>query len=560
MRLSLCMIVKDEARLLPGCLASVVGVVDEVVIVDTGSTDDTPLIAERSGARLERLAWADDFSAPRNLALECASGDWVLQLDADERLAPGAAAGLRAAMRRRGADLGMVRLHDATREDASVAEVLSGRARRGDALRLPRLFRRRPGLRYQGVVHETVDEWLAERGALAVDVEADIVHLGAIPGLRAARGKSERNLRLLERRCALEPESLTPLALLAAELFEGGRVAEAAQVAERGWALLARRPPWRSIHLLAVVRAQAASLMGDPCKVQETAEAAARLEGSTSDLSYLQGCALELDSLRLDGRPARERLGAAVACYRGAMAPRPGEDARRLVQGSAGWASRVRLGTALLRLGEPAAARAEFGAAAAAAPDPMEARLGEVEARLDAGDAGGALQAVEPLLGPRPDGSDPGRGGGHRGRRHVRGPRPAGRGGPPPGERADRAPPRRARPGPGRRATPGLRRAARGAAGWAGRGPLRPQRHRGPRPPAGRAGAASGRRGGRPARAARLPLRRRRLPRALPLGPGPRMARRAQRDAMSFFSWATASAWSWQMRGWETSMIFAISR
>ncbi len=403
MRLSLCMIVKDEARFLPGCLASVAGVVDEVVIVDTGSTDATPSIAERSGARLERLPWADDFSAPRNLALECARGDWVLQLDADERLAPGAAAGLRAAMRSK-ADLGMVRLHDAAREDASAAEVLSGLARRGDPLRLPRLFRRRPGLRYRGVVHETVDEWLAERGALAIDVAADIIHLGAIPELRVARGKSERNLRLLERRCALEPESLTPLALLAAELLEGGRVAEAAAVAERGWGLLGRQPAWRSIHLLAVVRAQAASILGETSRVQETAETAARLEGSTSDLGYLQGCALELDSLRLAGRPSRDRLGAAVACYRGAVAPRPAEDARQLVQGSAGWAARVRLGTALLRLGEPIAARAEFEAAAAEAPDPTEARLGAVEARLDAGDPRGALQAVEPLLGPRPDG------------------------------------------------------------------------------------------------------------------------------------------------------------
>ena len=329
----------------------------------------------------------------------------------------------------------------------------------------------------------------------AIDVAADIVHLGAIPELRAARGKSERNLRLLERRCALEPDSLTPLALLAAEHLESGRVAEAAAVAERGWGLLGHQPAWRSIHLLAVVRAQAASALGETSRVQETAETAARFEGLTSDLSYLQGCALELDSLRLAGRPSRDCLGACGGLLPGALASRPGQDARQLVQGLAGWAARVRLGTALLRLGEPAAARAESEAAAAEAPDPTEAQLGAVEARLEAGDPDGALQAVEPLLGPRPDG-------------WIWRPRRPPRWATPPGP-ATSWPPRRNARGAGwshptaprapgrwpairRRTSPRCsRRCCRGAP-W----PRLLGRARGSRPPAGRGGQAPGHRQG----------------------------------------------------------------
>ncbi len=86
-RLSLCMIVKDEAEMLPECLASVQGVVDEIVIVDTGSTDDTVAIAHAAGAKVVHEPWQNDFARARNAALAHATGDYVLQLDADERLA-----------------------------------------------------------------------------------------------------------------------------------------------------------------------------------------------------------------------------------------------------------------------------------------------------------------------------------------------------------------------------------------------------------------------------------------------------------------------------------------
>ncbi|VAX16377.1 hypothetical protein MNBD_NITROSPINAE04-914 [hydrothermal vent metagenome] len=87
MTIGLCMIVRDEADDLPGCLDSVKHIVDEIVVMDTGSVDGTQETAKRLGAKVYGTQWVDDFSAVRNLSLEKVTTDWVLMLDADERLA-----------------------------------------------------------------------------------------------------------------------------------------------------------------------------------------------------------------------------------------------------------------------------------------------------------------------------------------------------------------------------------------------------------------------------------------------------------------------------------------
>ena len=90
--LSLALIVKNESRCLARCLRSVQGVVSEIVVVDTGSTDDTVRIARECQARTVDFAWGDDFAAARNFALAQTTGDWILVLDADEHASPALAA------------------------------------------------------------------------------------------------------------------------------------------------------------------------------------------------------------------------------------------------------------------------------------------------------------------------------------------------------------------------------------------------------------------------------------------------------------------------------------
>jgi len=87
-RLSLCMIVMNEERDLPGCLQSTRGLVDEIIVVDTGSKDRTPEIAREFGAKVYPFKWVNDFAAARNESIRHATGDYILWLDADDRIPP----------------------------------------------------------------------------------------------------------------------------------------------------------------------------------------------------------------------------------------------------------------------------------------------------------------------------------------------------------------------------------------------------------------------------------------------------------------------------------------
>ena len=86
MKVSLCMIVKNEETSLPKCLGSVKDFVDEIVVLDTGSTDKTTQIAQQFGAKVHYFPWNNNFSSARNEALKYVTGDWILVLDADESL------------------------------------------------------------------------------------------------------------------------------------------------------------------------------------------------------------------------------------------------------------------------------------------------------------------------------------------------------------------------------------------------------------------------------------------------------------------------------------------
>ena len=147
-RISLCMIARDEERFLADGLASARSAVDEIIVVDTGSRDRTRSIALAAGARVIEFAWCDDFAAARNAGLAEASGTHVLVLDADERLASGAARALRRAAEDATLLVGMLPLHDADVLDAREEDVLAGTRRIGPPAWLPRFFRRRPTYAY----------------------------------------------------------------------------------------------------------------------------------------------------------------------------------------------------------------------------------------------------------------------------------------------------------------------------------------------------------------------------------------------------------------------------
>lgn len=196
MKLSVAMIVRNEAAMLPACLAALGPC--ELVVVDTGSTDTTRAIAEGAGARIFDFAWCDDFSKARNFALQQCTGDWVLVLDADERVSKALWAELEALPQSAGAATVVMRNVQA-----------HGHVR--DA-RLLRVFRNSPDIRFRYPIHEDVCEsvtaYLEREGQALVQLEGVIEHLGYSREYAASRGKRERDQRLLEQHLRDEPHNL----------------------------------------------------------------------------------------------------------------------------------------------------------------------------------------------------------------------------------------------------------------------------------------------------------------------------------------------------------------
>ncbi len=196
-RLSLCMIVRNEEEFLGGCLESVRGVVDEIVIVDTGSTDATRSIAASFGAVVLIREWTGDFSAARNASLERATGEWALVLDADERLSPDSALRLRGLLRDSSTGAFAVTITGTgVHSTGSVRQVN----------RYPRLFRRREGVRFEGVVHEQVAPSLARLGLRISPSPLIVEHLGYDRGWEVVRAKAERNALLLRHQLECSPD------------------------------------------------------------------------------------------------------------------------------------------------------------------------------------------------------------------------------------------------------------------------------------------------------------------------------------------------------------------
>ena len=403
--LTLCLIARDEEKMLPGCLASARSAVDEIVLVDTGSRDRTIEIARRAGARVLEQPWADDFSAPRNLALEHATGRFVLQLDADERLAPGAGKLLRRLLRAPEADAFFLRLHDAAQLDAAPRDVTSGRARQGDPVLLLRLFRRLASVRYRGLVHESVDGALRERRARFTATEVDLVHLGNVPELRKERAKTTRNVELLRRQCATDPENSTSFGYLAMELRAAGDAAGALEAAERGWGIAANQPPWRSLQRIAVARALVALDGGEPARAAEVTDRLEALRGRLgSDALLVRGMACFRLAAQAGGAARRDHALRAAGALREALSRAGEPDPHRIMIGSAGGAAAFHLGLSLLLAGDPAAALPAFEDAARTAPTDLDVRLGLAECRLTLGEPSIALKLCESLLDERPDG------------------------------------------------------------------------------------------------------------------------------------------------------------
>ncbi len=208
--LSAALIVKDEQAALPACLGSLRGLVDEIVVCDTGSSDRTVQIAEAFGARIVHTPWTNDFAAARNVALEACLGAWVLSIDADERLVVTDRAALRRSLTPRGAGALGVLIKSVT-DDGGVG---------GFEHEAVRLFRC-GSVQWTGAVHESIVSRSTGQPPEAIRLRAvHLVHEGYRHDLFLARDKAARNLLLAEKDYATAAcgESSRPRAKAAYEL------------------------------------------------------------------------------------------------------------------------------------------------------------------------------------------------------------------------------------------------------------------------------------------------------------------------------------------------------
>jgi GT2 family glycosyltransferase/tetratricopeptide (TPR) repeat protein len=188
MSVSICLIVKNEESNLAACLGPVTGLVQEVVVVDTGSTDGTREVAASFGAKVFDFPWVDSFSAARNECLRHATGDWIFWLDADDRVEPDQVEKLRVLF--------------AGLKDENAAYVMKcvcdGAPGSGPTVvDHVRVFRNRPDVRWQHRVHEQILPALRRSGADVRWADVAVRHVGYADSALRHR-KLERDLRLLD--------------------------------------------------------------------------------------------------------------------------------------------------------------------------------------------------------------------------------------------------------------------------------------------------------------------------------------------------------------------------
>ena len=204
-KLSLAMIAKNEARCLARCLQSIRAVADEIIVTDTGSTDDTVKIATAAGAKTSHFTWTHDFAAARNFALAQATGDWILVLDADEWASEALGQEIRKFIHGP-PQVGRLKIVSDFRHN--------GQTQRSSTF-VSRLFPR--GAKFEGRIHEQIVSDLPR-----VNLHGELAHDGYLE-----TKKTDRNVKLLTAELGRDPRNAYLHFQLALEFTSLGRTRDA---------------------------------------------------------------------------------------------------------------------------------------------------------------------------------------------------------------------------------------------------------------------------------------------------------------------------------------------
>ncbi|MEN6568165.1 MAG: glycosyltransferase family 2 protein [Veillonellales bacterium] len=214
---SLCLITKNEEDCITACIQSAAGLVDEIVVVDTGSVDHTVKLAEKLKAKVVPYAWQDDFAAARNFGLDQAAGDWILVLDGDEVLEP---------VDRELFD----RLLAAPGVEGYFLTIRSllGDGEEEVSDRVVRLFKNNPLYRFEGAIHEQVIGSIKQQNGNFGLAQSGIAifHTGYLQKRMAAKNKHQRNICVIRRALEAKPDDPFLLYSLGIEFTQAGDIAQ----------------------------------------------------------------------------------------------------------------------------------------------------------------------------------------------------------------------------------------------------------------------------------------------------------------------------------------------
>lgn len=185
-QVSLCMIVKDEEEYLPKCLKSIKDIVDEIIVVDTGSTDKTIEIAQNYGAKIYYFKWNNNFSEARNESLKYATKDWIFILDADDELSLEGREAFKVLLDMELDEKAIYHFetlsyYGSVIENGNIAVNLN-----------PRLFKNYRGIHYEGEVHNQLIRVDGDYNAVCNDVK--IYHYGYLDKRIISKDKRNRNI------------------------------------------------------------------------------------------------------------------------------------------------------------------------------------------------------------------------------------------------------------------------------------------------------------------------------------------------------------------------------
>ena len=209
------MITKNEEKFLEQCLSSIKGIADEIIIVDTGSTDKTKEIAKKFNAKIFDFKWIDDFSAARNESIKHATKDWILVLDADEVIEEKGLSKIRDAIENAEKDIAGFQLE----QRSYINNFFEGAVKNDSdfelvkqyAFYIPhylvRLFKNNLVLKFRHMVHELMEDSIIEKNLKYKKLSVVLHHFGSLKDINLISDKTEQYIKIILRQLEENPES-----------------------------------------------------------------------------------------------------------------------------------------------------------------------------------------------------------------------------------------------------------------------------------------------------------------------------------------------------------------